>query len=57
MVAAATTPVDLHSFRLAHPVVRPSTRLDVTALAILSVAAMVIWLVVLPAEFLLGLTV
>jgi hypothetical protein len=57
MATAAATALDLHSFRLAHPVIRPSRRVDATALAFLSVIAMAIWLVVLPAEFVLGLTV
>jgi len=57
MVAAVTTPTDLHSFKLAHPVVRPTSRIDVTAVAVLSLAALTIWLVVLPVEFVLRLTV
>jgi hypothetical protein len=55
MVSAAAT--DLHSFRLAHPVVRTTSRVDLTAITVLSIAAITIWLLVLPAEFALHLTV
>jgi hypothetical protein len=48
---------DLHSFRLAHPVVRSSSSAEVTAVAVLSMLAMTLWLVVLPLEIALHLTV
>ena len=57
MVAVATTRSDLHAFRLAHPVVRTTSRFDLTAITVLSVAAITIWVLVLPAEFALHLTV
>jgi hypothetical protein len=56
MVAVATTRSDLHTFRLAQPVVRRSSRVEVTAIGVLSVAALTLWLLVVPAEFVLGLT-
>ncbi len=55
MVSAAAT--DLHSFRLAHPVMRVTGRFDATALGILSLVAFAVWLLVIPAEFALHLTV
>lgn len=48
---------DLHSFRLAYPVVRSSSRAQVTAAALLTMVAMTLWLVVVPLEFVLHLTV
>ena len=57
MVAAATTYSDLHSFKLAHPIVRTTSRIDATAIMVLSIAALTIWLIVVPAEFVLRLTV
>ncbi len=57
MVAAATTRSDLHSFRLAHPVVRRSSRLEVTAVSVLLVVSLALWLLVIPAEFIVRLTV
>ncbi len=57
MVAAATTRSDLHSFRLAQPVVRRSSRLEVTAVFVLLVLALALWLLVIPAEFVIRLTV
>jgi hypothetical protein len=57
MVAAPTTSADLHTFRLAHPVVRSSSRFELTALALLSIVAMTLWLVVLPVEFVFRVTV
>ena len=58
MVAAAPiTPVDLHSFRIAHPVIRTSSRTEVTTVAVLSTAALMLWALVVPLEFLLQLTV
>jgi hypothetical protein len=57
MVAAPDTSAELYSFRLAHPVVQRSSSFDVTALAALSIMAMTLWLVVVPIEFVLHLTV
>jgi len=58
MVAApSTTSADLHSFRLAHPVVQRSSSFDITALALLSIVAMTLWLVVVPIEFVLHVAV
>jgi hypothetical protein len=57
VVSAAMTNSYLHSFRLAHPVVRSSTRFELTALAVLSMAAITLWLLVVPLEFALHLTV
>jgi hypothetical protein len=51
------TDKDLHSFRLAHPVVRSSSTFELTALAALSCAALALWLVVLPLELALHMTV
>jgi hypothetical protein len=48
---------DLHSFRLAHPLVRRSTRFEITAIAALTIAAFTLWLLVLPLELALHLTV
>ena len=56
MVAVATTRSDLHTFRLAQPVVRRSSRVEVSAIGVLSLAALTLWLLVVPAEFVLGLT-
>jgi hypothetical protein len=53
--SAAMARSDLHSFRLAHPVVHRSNRLEVGAFAVLSIAALTIWLIVLPIELLLQL--
>jgi hypothetical protein len=55
MVTLAPTRTDLHSFKLAHPIVRTTSRFDLTALAVLSMTAITIWLLVLPAEFALRL--
>jgi hypothetical protein len=55
MVAVTPTRTDLHSFRIAHPVVRTTSRFEVTAAASLTVMAMVLWLLVLPLEFVLHL--
>ena len=57
MIAQPTAPADLHSFRLAHPVVRTSSRFEVTTLAVLSVVAMTFWLVVPPLEVVFRLSV
>ena len=57
MVAVATTGSDLQTVRLAHPVVRRSSRVEVTAIGVLSFAALTLWLLVVPAEFVLQLTV
>ena len=57
MVAAPSPSAELHSFRLAHPVVQRSSSFDITALAALSIVAMTLWLVVVPIEFVLHLTV
>jgi len=54
---AASAATELRSCRLATPVVQPTNRFEVTAVAVLSVIAMTIWLVVLPAEVVLRLTV
>jgi hypothetical protein len=54
--AAGTAESDLHSFRLAHPVVRSSSGAEITAVAVLSIVAMTLWLVVLPLEIALHLT-
>jgi hypothetical protein len=51
-----STSADLHSFRLAHPAVRTSSRADVTAAAFLSVLALALWTVVLPIEVLFHVT-
>jgi hypothetical protein len=56
-VAVATTRSDLQSFHLAHPVIRATSRFDLTAVAVLSILDITIWLVVLPLEFALRLTV
>ena len=52
MVAAATTYSDL-----AHPIVRTTSRIDATAIMALLIAALTILLIVVPAEFVLRLTV
>ncbi len=57
MVAVATTRSNLHTFRLAQPAVRRSSRVEVTAIGVLSLAALTLWLLVVPAEFVLRLTV
>ena len=59
MSAAATASAanELRSFRLATPVVQPTNRVEVTAVAVLSVIAMTTWLLVLPAEVALRFTV
>ena len=57
MVAAPSTSADLHSFRLAHPAVQRASSFDITALAALSIVGMTLWLVVVPIEFVLHLTV
>jgi hypothetical protein len=56
-MAIATAPTDLHSFKLAHPIVRTTSRVDLTALGVLSIVAITIWLLVLPVEFMVRLTV
>jgi hypothetical protein len=57
MAAVPVAPIDLHSFRLAHPVVRTSSSIEITTLALLSVAAMTVWLIVVPLEFAFRFTV
>jgi hypothetical protein len=56
-VVPAATRSDFHSFRLAHPIARSSTRFELTAIAVLSIAALTIWLFVVPVEFALHLAV
>ena len=56
-VAAARARSELHSFRLAQPVVRRSSRLEVTAVLALLVVSLTLWLLVIPAEFIIRLTV
>ena len=53
-MSAAPTP--LHSFRLAQPVVRRTSRFEVTAVLSLSMCAMTLWLLVIPVEVLFHLT-
>jgi hypothetical protein len=55
MAAAAYD--DLHSFRIAHPVLRTSSPVEIGAIATLSTIALLLWLVVVPLEFALRLTV
>jgi hypothetical protein len=55
--SAASPSTELRSFRLATPAVEPTNRVQATAAAALSVLALTIWLVVLPAEVVLRLTV
>jgi hypothetical protein len=52
-----TTTSDVHSFRLAHPAIRPSSRFEITAVLALSIAAIMMWAVVVPTELLLRVTV
>jgi hypothetical protein len=51
VTASATTRSQVRTLRLAQPAVRTSSRREVTAVAVLVVLAMVLWLVVLPLEF------
>jgi hypothetical protein len=43
---------DLQTLRLAHPVVRRASRVDVTVVSLLTVIATAIWLAVIPFELL-----
>ena len=54
MHAAAS---ELHAFRIARPVFGASSRLEATTVAALSMVALLLWLVVLPLEFALIVTV
>lgn len=54
--AGTAAPSDLHSFRLAHPVVRSPSPAQVTAVLVLSMFAIALWLIVLPLEIALHLT-
>ena len=47
----------LRSFRIAHPILRRSSRFEVTTVAVLAMLAMTLWFVVLPLELALRLTV
>ena len=51
MVAAPPIGSELHSFRIAYPVIRTSSRPEVTAVVLLTIAAMTLWLLVIPGEF------
>ena len=55
MTAAAYE--ELHSFRIAHPVIRTSSRAEVTAVAALATLAMILWLIVVPLELALRVSV
>ena len=50
MFALATPRADAKSFRLAHPAVRATSGLELTASALLTLAAAGVWLLVLPLE-------
>jgi hypothetical protein len=52
MLAFATPRADVKSFRLAHPAVRATSGVELTAFATLSLAAAGIWLLLLPLELL-----
>jgi hypothetical protein len=52
MVALAASRTDVKSFSLTHPIVDAASRFEVTAFAALTLAALGIWLLVLPLEFL-----
>jgi hypothetical protein len=54
-MTAAVINRQLRPFRLAHPVVRRSSRVQVTTFAALSVMVVAVWLVVLPLELALGI--
>ena len=56
MLAVASNRADLHSFHLAHPVVRRSSRFELTAVLSLSMCAMTLWLLVIPVEFVFHVT-
>jgi hypothetical protein len=52
VVALTPTRADAKSFSLAHPIVDATSAFEVTSFAVLSLAALAIWLLVLPLEFL-----
>lgn len=52
MTAVPLIRSDVKTLRLAHPVVRRSSRVELTAFGVLTVAATGIWLFVLPLELL-----
>ena len=47
---------DLHTFRIAHPVVRTSSRFELTTVALLVMVALSLFAVVVPLELLLPIT-
>ena len=51
MVDAPPIGVQLHSFRIAQPVIRSSSRPEITAVVLLTIVAMSLWLLVIPGEF------
>jgi hypothetical protein len=51
MTAVPVLRTDVSSFRVAHPVVRRTSRIEITSVAVLSFTALALWLVVLPVEF------
>lgn len=52
MFALANPRADVKSFRLSQPAVRAASGVEVTAFAILSLAAAGVWLLVIPLELL-----
>ena len=52
MFAVAGTRTDVKSFRLAHPAVRATSGVELTASALLTLTAAGVWLLVLPLELL-----
>lgn len=52
MTAVPIVRSDLKTLRLAHPIVRRTSRVDVTVVLFLTVMAMAIWLAVIPFELL-----
>lgn len=51
-IAFAGTRTDVNSLRLAHPVIRTSSALEVTAAGGLMLSAFALWLLVIPLELL-----
>jgi hypothetical protein len=56
VIAVVHPRADLHTFRIAHPVVRTASRFELTTVALLVMIALSLFAVVVPLELLLPIT-